>query len=85
MVEQIGIDAVLADVGLEAGAVDDEVGLDRTGAPLFATPDDRNFGYFADSDAFFAQADLTPADQAEFERLWASVTPNISLERTRER
>ena len=61
-----------------------EIGLDRTGAPLFAMPDDRNFGYFADSDATFAQADLTPADQSDFERMWASVTPNTSLERTRE-
>jgi hypothetical protein len=46
-------------------------------------PDDRNFGFFADSDASFSQADLTPADRSEFERLWASVTPNKSLERTR--
>ncbi len=51
-----------------------EIGLDESGNPLFGAPDERNFGFFTDSDAKFSKADLQLVERAEFEKHWRTVT-----------
>lgn len=69
----------------DSGHARREIGLDASGVALFGAPDERNTGFFTDSDATFSREDLVPVERDEFERQWSSVTPNTSLERTRER
>jgi hypothetical protein len=51
-----------------------EIGLDEHGKPLFGAPNDRNFGFFTDSDATFAKTDLNLVRREEFEKQWQSLT-----------
>ena len=67
------------------GRASREIGLDASGVALFGAPYGRNFGFFTDSDVVFSRADLVTVEQAEFEKLWSLVTPNKSLERTRDK
>jgi len=67
------------------GRASREIGLDASGIPLFGAPDERNFGFFTDSDTTFSAADLAPVEQSEFEAWWSLLPPNKSLERTRGR
>jgi len=70
----------------DSGRPSREIGLDDRGTPLFGAPDKRNAGFFTDSDVTFLRTDLAPADGAEFESLWSSVTvtPNNRLQRSGE-
>jgi hypothetical protein len=47
-----------------------EVALDGEGAVLFRAPEGRNVGFWSDSDAKFADADLGAITAAEFEGRW---------------
>ncbi len=51
-----------------------EVGLDRSGRPLFGAPDQRNTGFWPDMAAQqFSQSDLEPLTAENFEALWAEI------------
>src|SRR3954468_10074230 len=48
-----------------------EVALNAEGIPLFAAPNDRNCGFWTDSDKTFSDAELSPVDASKFEELWS--------------
>jgi len=50
-----------------------EIGLDADGQPLFGAPDDRNLGFWTDSDGPFERDKLSPIPAEEFERRWHEV------------
>jgi hypothetical protein len=50
-----------------------EIGMDEGGTPLFAAPNERNFGFFTDSDAKFAREDLQLVEREVFEKIWKAV------------
>jgi hypothetical protein len=54
----------------ESGRVQREIGVASDGTPLFAAPDDRNLGFWTDSDKTFLKSELTPLAASEFEQLW---------------
>lgn len=65
-----------------SGRAQREVAAGDDGAPLFAAPDERNFGFWTDSDRTFAKAELAPLSALEFEQLWSRAhagTPNNAL------
>lgn len=47
-----------------------EVALGESGCVLFRAPEDRNVGFWTDSDAKFAAEDLIPISGAQFEEFW---------------
>lgn len=52
-----------------------EVGLDKAGKPLFATPNDKNTGFWTDmAHQQFQQSELRQISTEEFERLWSHGT-----------
>jgi hypothetical protein len=54
-----------------------EVGLDKAGAPIFATPDDRNTGFWTDmARTQFLRDELRLISAEEFERLWSNASQN---------
>jgi hypothetical protein len=66
----------------ESGRVQREIGVASDGAPLFAAPDDRNLGFWTDSDKTFLKSELTPLAASEFEQLWMRArasTPSNAL------
>jgi hypothetical protein len=50
-----------------------EIGLGPDGAPLFAAPDERNFGFWTDSTETFPKDQFSPVLPDEFERLWHEI------------
>lgn len=60
----------LIEVGEDGKAVR-EIALSADGAPLFATPDERNSGFWTDADKQFVRAELDDLSAAEFEAAWA--------------
>lgn len=60
-----------------------EVALDATGAPVFRAPDDRNLGFWVDSDRKFTESDLQTVTKAEFEALWDQASEWKKQSRTR--
>ncbi len=55
----------------ESGRAQREVAIGDDGAPLFAAPDERNTGFWTDSDRAFAESELVPLSALEFEQLWS--------------
>lgn len=54
-----------------------EIGLDSSGRPLFATPNERNTGYWTDmGQKQFLASELRPITPDEFARLWSGVPAN---------
>ncbi len=53
------------------GNVRREVALSADGEPLFATPDERNCGFWTDSNRAFARSELGKLSGEEFETAWA--------------
>jgi len=60
----------------EAGVPLREIGIDRNNTPLFAAPNNRNFGLWTDSDKKFEVSELEPSSKEEFESLWQKVVQN---------
>lgn len=55
----------------DSGRVQREIAVADDGRPLFAAPDDRNLGFWPDSDKTFSKSELTPLSASEFEQLWS--------------
>lgn len=53
-----------------------EIGIDKNNVPLFAAPNNRNFGLWTDSDMKFEAGDLEPSSREEFESLWKRAMQN---------
>ena len=53
-----------------------EIGIDSKGAPLFAAPDTKNYGFWTDSNQTFKISDLQPANKEEFNSMWFSIVKN---------
>jgi hypothetical protein len=71
----------------ESGRAQREVAVDSNDEPLFAAPDQRNHGFWTDSDKNFLSSELQPLSAAEFEQLWLRArlgSPNNALQRTLE-
>lgn len=60
----------------ESGAPVREIGMDKDEPPLFAAPNNRNFGLWTDSDKRFAIEELEPSSKQEFESLWQRAVQN---------
>lgn len=54
----------------ESGRAQREVAVSSTGEPLFTAPDDRNLGFWTDSDKTFLKSELTPLAASELEYVW---------------
>jgi hypothetical protein len=50
--------------------VNREIGLDASGRPLFAAPDQRNLGFWPDTDKTFDKNELDLISVEQFEMLW---------------
>lgn len=61
----------------ESGVLVREIGLDENNVPLFSAPDDRNFGFWTDSDKKFEIEELEPSTKEEFDLLWQKVVQNV--------
>jgi len=55
----------------EDGLAAREIGIDEDDNPLFSAPNDRNWGFFTDSDEGFEDDDLVSIDMNEFEDMWS--------------
>ncbi|WP_299775893.1 hypothetical protein [uncultured Pseudoteredinibacter sp.] len=53
-----------------------EIGIDQDNAPVFTAPNDRNFGFWMDSDKRFKVDELEPSSYEEFESFWQMVAQN---------
>jgi hypothetical protein len=60
----------------EDGAVVREIGMGKDNTPLFAAPNNRNFGFWTDSDKIFAIEELEPSGKEEFQSLWQRAVQN---------
>jgi hypothetical protein len=74
----------------ETGHPRREIALNADGVPLFAAPNNRNCGFWTDSDKTFSDAELSPVDASQFEEMWSracsrSGTPNKAFKRRRAR
>jgi hypothetical protein len=70
----------------ESGRAHREVAVGAEGTPRFAAPDERNLGFWTDSDQTFSRSELAPLSALEFEQLWSRAcvgTPNNALKRRR--
>jgi hypothetical protein len=70
----------------ESGRALREIAVGSEGTPLFAAPDERNFGFWTDSSKVFSRSELAPLSALEFEELWSRAcagTPNSALKRRR--
>jgi hypothetical protein len=47
-----------------------EIGININGRPVLAGPDDRNYGFWLDTNMTLKDFSGEPVDAAEFERLW---------------
>ncbi|MCK8482317.1 hypothetical protein [Psychroserpens algicola] len=47
-----------------------EIALDENENPVFAGPDERNYGFWCDTNMKFEDFNGKPIDKNEFERLW---------------
>jgi hypothetical protein len=68
----------------DSGRAQREVALGNDGTPLFAAPNERNCGFWTDSDKAFLESELVPVSASEFEQSWsrayaAARTPNNSF------
>ncbi len=61
----------------EAGTAIREVGLNAEGVALFCAPNDRNFGFWTDSNMSFNAADIELVNQEFFESMWAKLNPSV--------
>jgi len=52
------------------GMVNREIGLDAIGRPLFASPNQRNLGFWPDTDKKFDKSELDLISAEQFETLW---------------
>jgi hypothetical protein len=70
----------------DEGNAQREVGLSADGTPLFAAPDERNCGFWTDSDKRFAPAELVDLSAEQFEAAWtlARTMPDNAPRATRE-
>ena len=50
-----------------------EIGLDSEGIPLFSAPNDRNFGFWTDSEKVFKQIEIDTIDKEKFEEAWKNL------------
>ncbi|MFH2045133.1 MAG: hypothetical protein ABIK92_08290 [Pseudomonadota bacterium] len=54
-----------------------EIGLDIDNNPLFAAPDERNYGFWSDTSEPFNKTDLEPVDKEYFEAMWSRTNLNV--------
>jgi hypothetical protein len=52
------------------GIVVREIGIDAESRPLFAAPNQRNYGFWLDSSKTFTNSELDPISNDQFEKLW---------------
>ena len=57
----------------EAGMPTREIGINAEGNPLFSAPNERNFGFWTDSNLAFDPSELELIDQEYFEALWVKI------------
>ena len=57
----------------DSGAPVREIGVASDGKPLFAAPDERNFGFWTDSSEVFEKDKLSLISADDFERLWHEI------------
>jgi hypothetical protein len=50
-----------------------EIGIDKNNEPLFGAPDDRNFGFWTDSNCTFCESELECVSEEYFESVWLKI------------
>ena len=58
----------------ENGVPTREIGINAEGNPLFGAPNDRNFGFWTDSNKEFDCSELELVSQEHFQSLWEVAT-----------
>ncbi|MCV6623233.1 MAG: hypothetical protein OIF51_15940 [Cellvibrionaceae bacterium] len=54
-----------------------ELGMDKDNVPLFGAPDERNFGFWTDSNKTFELEELELSTQQEFDALWQRLRTHV--------
>ena len=62
----------------ESGQAQREIAVGANDTPLFAAPDERNRGFWTDSEKTFAKSELVPLSALEFEQLWSRACAEAS-------
>ena len=53
-----------------------EIGLDADNKPLFCAPNDRNFGFWTDSEEPMKEDSIVTINKELFDELWAQINKN---------
>jgi hypothetical protein len=59
----------------ESGEPWREVGIDKDGTPIVSGPDDRNYGFWCDTNMRWGDLHGEPVTKAEFEAMWSRAAP----------
>jgi hypothetical protein len=59
----------------ESGEPWREVGVDEEGTPVVSGPDDRNYGFWCDTNMTYDDFDAEPLTKEEFEAMWRRASP----------